>query len=89
MARNAKYIIWDDGLNECVMIFSNHLNHAQVAFSMGIEPISAGFVEFQSNPPDPTIKAVVSGESVSLKLKSRPEDSAIIQRDFRLNWSPK
>lgn len=85
MSRNAKYIIWDDGLDECVMIFSIHLNHAQVAFSMGVEPISAGFVEFQSNPQDPAIEAIVSGESISLKLKSRTEDSAIIQRNFQLN----
>ncbi len=53
MFRPAKYVIWDDGLTECVMIFSAHLNHAQVAFNMCVEPISAGYVEFQSNPQDP------------------------------------
>jgi hypothetical protein len=81
--RKAKYIIWDDGLNDCVMIFSNHLAHANIAMALNITPDSAGFVEFVDQ--NGKITAIVSGESVSLKLSSRPEDSRLIERDFEFN----
>jgi hypothetical protein len=79
MIRNAKYIIWDDGLTECAIVFNNHLTHADMVFKLRVEPISAGFVRFESNPQDPTVEAIAFGESISLRLKSRPEDSKIIQ----------
>jgi hypothetical protein len=79
MNRNAKYVIWDDGLTECAIVFNNHITHADMVFKLRVEPISAGFVCLESNPQDPIINAVAFGESVSLNLKSRPEDSDIIQ----------
>ena len=88
MFRPAKYIIWDDGLTDCVLVFSTHLNHKQIAIDMGIMPISAGFVSFERNPENDSIKAVVSGGSVSLRLDSRTEDSAIIQRELNLECAP-
>ncbi len=80
MNLNAKYVIWDDGVTECAMVFNNHLTHQNMVFQMNIEPISAGFVRFENNPQDPSIEVIAFGESVSLKLKSRPEDTKIIQR---------
>lgn len=72
----AKYIIWDDGVTECAMVFNNHIKHVDMVFKLMVEPISAGFVQILSNPSD----ARAYGESVSLNLKSRPEDSDIIRR---------
>ena len=82
--RKAKYIIWDNGLNECVMIFSNHIMHANVALALNITPISAGFVEFTSNGD--MINVIVSGDSVSLRCKSRPEDANIIANELKLSF---
>lgn len=82
MNRPAKYIIWDDGLTECAVVFTNHLTHRDMAFRLNIQPISAGFVHFKSNPQTPHIRAVAHGESVSLRLASRPEDGDIIQRSL-------
>lgn len=30
MIKNAKYIIWDDGLTECAIVFNNHLTHRPI-----------------------------------------------------------
>jgi hypothetical protein len=79
MIRDAKYIIWDDGLTECAIVFNNHLTHADMALRLNVKPISAGFVRFESNPQDPTVEAIAFGESVSLRLKSRREDSHILK----------
>lgn len=78
----AKYIIWDNGLNDCVMIFSNHIAHANVAMALNVTPVSAGFVEFTSNGD--IVNVIVSGESVSLHCSSRPEDSKIIAGELQL-----
>lgn len=77
--RSAKYIIWDDGLADCAIVFNNHLNHANMASALNIVPISAGFVSFESTLNDGSIKVITFGESVSLKLKSRPEDVNLIK----------
>jgi hypothetical protein len=84
MARESKYIIYDDGLTECALLFNNHLNHAQIATNMGVNPISAGFVTFEINDLYAKIEPNVFGESVSLKLQSRPKDAEIIKRVLRL-----
>jgi hypothetical protein len=76
MTRAAKYIIWDDGITKCAIVFNNHLTHQNMAFQLNIKPISAGFVRITGDFD--LVEAY--GESVSLKLKSRPEDGAIIQR---------
>jgi hypothetical protein len=73
MISDAKYIIWDDGLAECAIVFNNHLTHADMALQLNINPISAGFVKFDGN------EIMAFGESVSLQLKSRQEDSRIIR----------
>jgi hypothetical protein len=80
--KTAKYIIWDNGLNDCVMMFSPHLSHDNIAFQLGVTPISAGFVRFECSPNYVDVIAVPYGESVSLKLTSRPEDSELINSDF-------
>lgn len=79
MTRAAKYIIYDDGLNDVAVIFPNHVNHNNMAMMLGCKPISAGFVEIDGTKSDDP-QAVAFGHSVSLGLKSRPEDSKIIQK---------
>jgi len=70
-------------------LFSNTLNHANVADMLlgfgaddqsGYSLISAGFVRFTDG------KVVAHGESVSLRLKSRPEeDSKLISINLKVN----
>ena len=78
MLHAAKYIIYDDGLTDVVIIFPNHIQHNSMAMMLGCEPISAGFVEIDGTRSDEP-RAIAFGESVSLGLKSRPQDSKIIQ----------
>lgn len=86
--RKAKYIIWDNGLDECAIVFNNHLTHANVAMMLNIvNPISAGFVEFKAVPNHfgpPIVQAIASGESMSLHVKSRSGDGVIIERAFKI-----
>lgn len=82
--RETKYIIRDDGLTVCAIVFNNHIQHNQMAFRLGIKPISAGFVKLHALS-DGSIRADAFGESVSLNLKSRPEDGAIIGRMLNLD----
>ena len=86
--RKAKYVIWDDGITECAIVFNNHLTHANMAMMLNIKyPISAGFVEFKAVPNhfgSPIVQAIVSGESMSLNIKSRSGDAVIIERVFKI-----
>lgn len=70
-----KYIIVDDGLNEKPIIFSNLDQHNDIAYRLSWKPVSAGFVTMVNG------QAECYGESISLNIKSRPEeDSKIINR---------
>ena len=80
MSMDVKYIVIDHHLTGAAMIlFPNFMTHAEVAFSLEGhgKPLSAGFVrpcqaregQFQCY-----------GDSISLKLKRRPEDTDILQR---------
>jgi len=75
-----KYIMYDRGGIETPILFPQFIEHDNMA--MMVVPnkklISAGFVKLIDG------KAVVAGHSHSLNLKSRSEDSQIIQ-DF-LTW---
>ena len=87
-SKPAKYIIWDDGLNDCAIVFNNHLTHADIAHALNITPISAGFVEFNAVPHHfgpPKTEVVVSGGSVSLHLVSKSGDALTIERALKIN----
>lgn len=75
--KKMKYVVVDDGLLECPYIFSNHINHSNFVnglklVGIGGEIISAGFVNFDGE------RLICFGESVSLGVKARPEDTTLI-----------
>ena len=80
----AKYICVDAGVivGEVIFIFPETVNHAEIARSLIVTRlakniISAGFVTLHNN------ELFCHGESISLKLKSRPvEDNKIANRMF-------
>ena len=69
-----KYIVVNNGLHDVMIMFSDLLQHADVASGFA-KIISAGFI----NPE--TLSC--SGKSISLGLGSRPEDTEIARRQFR------
>ncbi len=69
----AKYICVDSGLCDCIVVFPEALKHAD--FSQNFRILSAGFIDME------TFQCY--GKSTSLDMKSRPEDTAIAQRQFK------
>jgi hypothetical protein len=71
-----KYVVIVDQFGtEQPIVFSEVLNHS--IFTAGRVVVAAGFCKFQGS------RAKVWGESVSLKLKSRPEDVDLLERMLR------
>lgn len=69
--------MFDDGLTEHPVLFSNHITHSNMAFNLAAgKPISAGFVRFANG------KLEAYGESISLKLTYRREDTVIINKNI-------
>jgi hypothetical protein len=89
-----KYIIFEYMGCELPIIFSSVITHSDVAKGYVGQPISAGEVLFLGTNEDAggcyesnVIEVKCSGESTTLKLKSRPDiDSELIQRIFRRQW---
>jgi hypothetical protein len=77
--KDAKYIIFDTGLNYVPVIFPNHVQHGSMALMLGQwNPERAGFVRIDDNG-----SVVAHGESISLMLKSNPElDSKMLSKLF-------
>jgi hypothetical protein len=75
-----KYIVIDMKLaGETMVIFPDHIKHkrmAQGACDCENHPVSAGFITLRDG------KFTCYDESISLDLKSRPEDSALANRMF-------
>jgi hypothetical protein len=82
MGNTAKYIIVDGR----VIVFCDALGHNDVARAFGYRPVeSAGFVRFDIGKDEWGDEAVVAkayGESISLGIKSREEDSDLITRQL-------
>lgn len=72
-----KYIICKNNGTEEAIIFSKSIQHSDMAKLLGITPVSAGHFMML----DGTIFA--TGESVTLGIKSRAEDAAVIKRCFQ------
>lgn len=70
-----KYIVVDTGLNDCIVIFPNQFNHSDISLPGTL--LSAGFIEWDDHRG-----WVCFGKSVSLECKSRPEDSALANRQL-------
>ena len=79
-SNDAKYIVFDTGLDDCPIIFPNTVTHSTVAMTFSAwMPLSAGFVKVND---DGSLTAY--GESVSIKLKSNPKtDNKILAKMFR------
>lgn len=88
--RRMKYIIIDNGLEELPFIFSDLVNHNDMERALQRlvhgDTVSAGFVVIKQDPVEGTIEPTLQvsfgcyGESISLDLKSRPEDSDVLNR---------
>lgn len=72
--KQTKYIVFEDdhGLED-IIIFSELQQHANI-LRLGLTPVSAGFIEITSE------SLHCYGDSISLNLKSRPEDTKIAKR---------
>lgn len=88
---NAKYLIFRDSADH-VLIFCPTMSHAQIACDLGItnKIVGAGFIQFhvhgdgemEHNPYSngAIVKANCYGQSDSLKIAARNEDSEIVNR---------
>jgi hypothetical protein len=63
------------------IIFNETLNHSDVARCLHSKILSAGFVQIQVNMLKGLFSVSAYGESISLGIGSRPEDSKILE-DF-------
>ena len=72
---NAKYVIVLEESIEVPIIFSRLIPHS---FFRRQKVVAAGFVGVKAEYDQ--VVVYTWGESVSLEIKSRPEDSAIIQK---------
>lgn len=67
-----KYITFDTGLIEAIIIFPEYVMHRDIGIQGKI--LGAGFIEVIDGQWN------CYGESISLKVKSRPEDSKIANK---------
>ena len=76
ISKDPKYVCFQNGYGEHIVIFPNLMQHANMVFNLGVmgRPISAGFINKD---------LVCYGESTSLKLKAREEDTEIVKEMFR------
>jgi len=79
----SKYIIFvNAAMMELPVIFNPIIDHCVVKLD-GFKPISAGFCSL--NKLEENISYSIWGESISLKLKSRPEDREILNKYLEYN----
>lgn len=76
---HAKYVIYEDAISDIPIpvIFPNHVQHInihQMLDESGEKPLSAGFVYLQDG------LLIAHGESLSLGVRSRAEDTEILNR---------
>ena len=80
---DCKYIIFEDGLGcPIAFLFPAILNPANLAMALKNQighPVSAGFVSFHPYP-------AAHGESITLKLRSRDEDSRTIAEELGMEY---
>lgn len=71
----SKYIVITQGKVELPIVFSELMQHIDVARSLGCRVVGAGFCEIQDN------QYVCYGESISLEIESRLlEDDVVLNR---------
>lgn len=69
-----KYIMVDNGMYDAPVIFDKAIEHTEVAQWVVGAVISAGFIRYTKSGMQ------CYGESIGLQIKSREEDSAIVNR---------
>ncbi len=100
MSERTKYIVVEIFCGimkmETPILFPPHVGHNDMARSLGIAPddvLGAGYVRFSavdvadgrhSGQPFHVVEARVYGESTSLKVKSREEDSRLISQAMKI-----
>lgn len=72
--KKMKYIIVDNGQWEAPVIFDEATQHYTMAQNVFGEVVAAGFVVFRPEGLE------CYGESISLGIESRPEDSKLINK---------
>lgn len=73
-----KYICFDNGMFDEIVVFTDNNDHGNMCFRLGIEEtdvISAGFVAYTDDG-----KPYCYGNSHSLKVPSREEDTELLLR---------
>lgn len=80
MNRKLKYI----RTRETFIVFAEPTSHSKVG--KGLETISAGFCYQTVSIRDSAIYWTCNGESISLKLKSLPEDSELLTNQMNGNF---
>lgn len=71
--RKTKYIVFDDGRFEDIVIFSELQEHRDMARGLPGVVVSAGFIQVDDD-------CHCYGKSLSLKVESRPERDAQLAR---------
>lgn len=74
-----KYITYESAYCDSIVVFDSITNHSDMAEKIGLPVLGAGFITVVSNqyyPPE----WKCYGESTSLKIKSRPEDTVLANR---------
>ena len=94
MSDRAKYIVVEIFCGtETPILFPPHVGHGDMARSLSITPddvLAAGFVAFSTKErlhcglPYQTVEAKAYGESTSLKVQSREEDSRLISQAMKI-----
>jgi hypothetical protein len=79
ISKDAKYIVFDNGLNYVPIVFPNYVTHNSIAMMFGSWTAEgAGFVRVDS---DGTVEAY--GRSVGLNLDSNPDiDTKLLTKLF-------
>lgn len=79
MARDPKYIIFDNGLDEYAVLFPNPIYHKVGAMASTGEIVAAGFYSYQDG------RLECYGGSTGLGIRSRgEEDAKVIRRTLNL-----
>lgn len=79
-----KYIIIKVLGQETPILFPETMSHSTVAYTIGLgtDPVSAGFWNVVPNDDGNGIQYKAYGESFTLNIKSRKEDSEILNNFF-------
>lgn len=71
-----KYVVFDNGLSDVPMVFPGIEKHSDIALRFNWPVLSGGFVRVVND------QVVCYGESISLNVKSRPEEDARLIQQF-------